>query len=297
MLNAIALWFASGAPLYWGLGIGQAACVIALDPEWRRGRFALDVLALLGIVLVVLSAAPLPWSFYVVWIVAVLALRANARYGKRPYGPLAQGLILLSGGALVVMVSHEYGYRKIPQLALTDTKVLYVIGDSLSIGADKQELNWPELTGAQIGAAVHNYSSGGATVTSAVSSAKRLDDSASFVLLEIGGNDLLKGTDPEVFAENLETLLGTVYGSNRELAMFELPLPPFHNAYGRIQREKAARYGVTLIPKRFFARVLASEGATLDGLHFSHTGHERMAEEVAELFRPKKVQKMSWEGF
>lgn len=67
--------------------------------------------------------------------------------------------------------------------------------------------------------------------------------------------------------------------------MFELPLPPFCNEFGRVQRRLAAKHGVTLIPKRVFATVLAGEEATLDSIHLSRAGHERMAEVVWGLIR------------
>ena len=65
--------------------------------------------------------------------------------------------------------------------------------------------------------------------------------------------------------------------------MFELPLPPFHHLYGRIQRKLARQFGVVLIPKRYFAKVLASPENTSDGLHLSEKGANLMADTVEEL--------------
>ena len=62
-------------------------------------------------------------------------------------------------------------------------------------------------------------------------------------------------------------------GPHRIVAMVELPLPPFCNRYGMVQRALAREHGVTLIPKRFMAGVMSRPGATVDGLHFSNTGH------------------------
>ena len=68
--------------------------------------------------------------------------------------------------------------------------------------------------------------------------------------------------------------------------MFELPLPPLSNEYGRIQRRLARRYQVRLIPKRIFISVLAGGGATLDSIHLSDDGHQRMAAEVWKVLAP-----------
>ncbi len=62
--------------------------------------------------------------------------------------------------------------------------------------------------------------------------------------------------------------------------MIELPLPPFFNEFGRIQRNLARIYGVTLIPRRRLMEVLATKGATLDTIHLSEKGHQLMAEMV-----------------
>jgi len=100
------------------------------------------------------------------------------------------------------------------------------------------------------------------------------------VLLEIGGNDVLGNTSDAEFEVALDQLLSTVCAPDREVVMFELPLPPLRNAVGRIQRRLAAEYRVTLIPKRILMGVIRSAGATSDSLHLTPKGHERMADAV-----------------
>ena len=65
--------------------------------------------------------------------------------------------------------------------------------------------------------------------------------------------------------------------------MLELPLPPLYNRFGAIQRRLARRYGVVLIPKRYFAAALSGEAATIDGLHLSPAGHRKMAAMIWSL--------------
>jgi hypothetical protein len=67
--------------------------------------------------------------------------------------------------------------------------------------------------------------------------------------------------------------------------MFELPLLPNYIAYGQIQRRISRKYGVFLIPKRYFAGVLSGAAATTDGLHLSQIGTRRMATIVSQVFR------------
>ncbi len=106
------------------------------------------------------------------------------------------------------------------------------------------------------------------------------------MLLEIGGNDLLGSPAGENFERDLQELLKRVCQPGRQVLMFELPLPPLHNEFGRVQRRLAAQCHVLLIPKRFLIDLLASEGTTLDSIHLSARGHQRMAALVWRIIRP-----------
>ncbi|HEX5106265.1 MAG TPA: hypothetical protein VFV87_20740, partial [Pirellulaceae bacterium] len=88
------------------------------------------------------------------------------------------------------------------------------------------------------------------------------------------------------FERDLDRLLERVAVPGRTIVMFELPLPPLANEYGRIQRRLAAKYGVRLIPKRVFISILAADGTTLDSIHLSDAGHQRMADAVWSIIEP-----------
>jgi acyl-CoA thioesterase-1 len=85
------------------------------------------------------------------------------------------------------------------------------------------------------------------------------------------------------FARDLEELFRGVCQPGRRVVMFELPLPPLYNEFGRIQRRLAAQYDVLLIPKRVLVDVIARDGATLDSIHLTERGHQRMAEVVWKI--------------
>ncbi|MEI6085916.1 MAG: SGNH/GDSL hydrolase family protein, partial [Verrucomicrobiota bacterium] len=90
----------------------------------------------------------------------------------------------------------------------------------------------------------------------------------------IGGNDILGPTTSTEFETDLRRLLVAAEQCAAATVMFELPLPPFGNSFGRVQRQLAQQFGVALIPKRHIAGVLAAPGTTIDGLHLSPHGHE-----------------------
>ena len=116
--------------------------------------------------------------------------------------------------------------------------------------------------------------------------ARDLTDNDHLVLVEIGGNDLLLGVSSDEFGKALDELLTNIATPNRTVMMFELPLLPNKIAYGQIQRRLSEKHGVSLIPKRYFAQVLADANATTDGLHLSASGAHRMAALVTQALSP-----------
>ena len=133
-----------------------------------------------------------------------------------------------------------------------------------------------------------NLARPGATVETALDQADGINAGKALVIVEIGGNDLLGHTDSHAFYGQLDKLLGKLKKENNRIVMFELPLLPFWNAFGKDQRVLAEKYGVTLIPKSYLAGVFGSKGATLDGLHLSQKGHNELAKAVFGLLRIEK---------
>ena len=106
------------------------------------------------------------------------------------------------------------------------------------------------------------------------------------VLIEIGGNDLLDGGRAADFERDLGVLLRAASGPGHRLLLFELPVPPLHGRWLRIQRLVAARQGCRLLPRRVLASALLQPDS-LDGLHLSPAGHGRLASLAAKvLARP-----------
>jgi acyl-CoA thioesterase-1 len=116
--------------------------------------------------------------------------------------------------------------------------------------------------------------------SAALSQINTLERNAGLILVEIGGNDVLGTTTAVKFEADLDRLLATLVQFSSDLVMFELPLPPLHNEFGRIQRELARKHSVKLVPKRILAAVLSESGVTIDSLHLSPQGHQRLAEDV-----------------
>ncbi len=133
------------------------------------------------------------------------------------------------------------------------------------------------------GLSVSNLALPGANIQSAQEQIAKIPNIPSVVILEIGGNDLLGPSSSKQFRKGLESILERLHQGGHRILMVELPLYPFKNAFGEAQRDLARKYGVTLIPKRYFTKILGTEGATLDGLHLSPAGHKLFAETIAGI--------------
>ena len=281
-MNPFVLSFASGTTFF----VGLALVLLAEGPLSRfRNRIVrplLTVAAIAGIILVAISATPLPIWAYVIWTIpAVVGLVLLSRPAPtRGICLIFEALLAASTLALCLV---EAPFHQRPTLDVPTGTTVYVLGDSISAGMGTKHLCWPVVLAETTPLRVVNLAQPGATVASAIIQARGISEPHSLVIVEIGGNDLLGGTDAETFRTKLDTLVSSLRSDQHDVLVLELPLFPFQNAYGRAQRDVVRKHGTTMLPKRFFARVLGTENGTLDGLHLSQPGHDAMAEIIANV--------------
>jgi acyl-CoA thioesterase-1 len=279
--------FGSGAVFFIGIGfvLGGVVLFTLFQRQWLK--IIASLFTVLGLLLIAVSAAPLPyWLYGLAGGATLLWLVAERSHGARL---LARRKWLRGSVAAlwVIGAALELPYHLSPILAASGHPKLYVIGDSVAAGVnDREKDTWPRLLARSHAIEVTDLSRIGATAASALKQAEDLPTNGGMILLEIGGNDLLGSTSATDFEGDLDRLLSHVCSPGRVVLMFELPLPPIRNAYGRVQRRLASEYGVVLIPKRIFLAVLTGEGMTLDSVHLARAGHEQMAEAVWSLIAP-----------
>lgn len=117
--------------------------------------------------------------------------------------------------------------------------------------------------------------------------AKKAGIQHNYVIVEIGGNDIPGSTSPSQFEIDLDALLSELHREKRHVVMLELPLPPFYHRYGMTQRRLAKKYEVALVPKRYFLSILADGDSTLDSIHLSQSGHQKMSDLMWRISRPQ----------
>ena len=281
-MNWLVVQIASGRVFFVAVALLVAAVGLRSNaaPRLRRGA---TWCLLVGLISLSVSAAPLP-----TWASAVMLLSIVAGWGASRFGANAATATATSALALLGVGLHEARYQVMPVLTAVHDRQVAVIGDSLTAGYGESDLTrkWPAILRNRHAVAVEDFSKAGATAGSAAKRLQQESIAAPVVIVEIGGNDFLGGGSVEDFEEGLDALLKAVCQPGRQVAMFELPIPPLYEGFVRVQRKLASRHGVALIPKRILLSVIAAADATVDSLHLTQQGQDRMAAVVWALLEP-----------
>jgi acyl-CoA thioesterase-1 len=282
-VNPVLLYFISGESLYSGAALLLA--VIAFSPFIHRKLVRVrNLAAWLALIMIIMAAPPFSWAVagmflltFMAWYVAWNSVVIHGRK-LRIASALILGLLIIHGVVL------EYPHRLLPRIEGAASDHLVVIGDSISAGLAPGIPPWPIVMEQATGIPVRNLSRVGATVADGIGMAAKATPNDRVVLVEIGGNDLIAGLSSGQFEKSLEIVLSRLGSPGRTVVMLELPSLPHRAGYGRVQRRLASKYGVPLIPKRYFVKVISGADATSDGLHLSSEGARRMADLVAQVF-------------
>jgi len=283
-MNPIVLQFANGNLFFVGLVMMVACLFLRLWYKSRIFGLVLRIGYIAGIVLVIFSATPLSIWLYFLWFGLCVTTALVVFSSKFSF----QSKILLSFIILLcslVMGLIELPYHLSPTIRVSPKQTIFVVGDSISAGITPKERAWPNVLADISHSKVINLAIAGSTVETALNQITGIVGSNSLVLVEIGGNDLLGHTDGKTFYTQLDQLLGKLAAGNNQIVMFELPLLPFSNAFGKAQRNLARKYNAILIPKHYMTDVFSLKDGTLDGLHLSQTGHDALANSIYNLLK------------
>jgi acyl-CoA thioesterase-1 len=181
--------------------------------------------------------------------------------------------------------------------------VLVVFGDSLSAGFGLEAgLSFPDflqkkLDGERYPWRVVNQGLSGDTTEGGVS---RIDAATvlkpEIVVLELGGNDGLRGLPLETTRANLETMIVAFQKAGAKVVLAGMTLPPnygpdYIHQFEGIFRDLAAKYKLTLIPF-LLADIVTSDMRYIqhDGLHPTAVGCEIVAGTVLRAVKPLLTQ-------
>jgi lysophospholipase L1-like esterase len=189
------------------------------------------------------------------------------------------------------------------------TKPLLVLGDStaVGVGAAKPEDSIAGLTSTYINATyVENYAVSGATTSDVFSQLEHAKLSTyDTILLQVGGNDIIRFHDVATTAKELSNLLQqlpeskhvyiTSVGNVGDATFFPFFIRPFHDslnikyhtAFAKIAKQHGATY-INLNQQSQTARFIAEPKTyyASDGLHPSSDGYRLWFEIISPFLKP-----------
>lgn len=280
-MNWLVYHIVSGHAYFTGVILLLVAALASTDSRAVVKR--IQVLSFcVGFVAVVVSSTAIPYLVYIVAAAATLAW-VISRY-RMTWRNRAQRAFV---AVWVLAGLAELPYHLMPSLNLAVDRSIGIIGDSVTAGFGEDETaeTWPSLLAREHNLQIQDISHVSETASSALKRAMSHPITASVVIIEIGGNDILGTTTAAQFERDLNALMTFLTATGRQIVMFELPLPPFYHEYGCAQRTIAAKHHVDLIPKRIFLSVISDRQATLDTIHLSQSGHHRMVDCVWRVVR------------
>lgn len=177
-------------------------------------------------------------------------------------------------------------------------ETVLVVGDSISAGygLDRQDQGWVALLGEKLrprGIAVVNASVSGDTTAGGLT---RLDEllrrvAPGIVILELGGNDGLRGLTPAQMRANLVAMIDQSRAAGARVLLLGMQIPPnygkrYADLFQRVYGEVAEATGVALVP--FLLQGVGGQDALMqaDGLHPNAAAQPLLLEQVWQGLEP-----------
>lgn len=125
-----------------------------------------------------------------------------------------------------------------------------------------------------------------------------LSSKPSIVILELGGNDGLRGLDLKETRSNLEKIIQRLQAAGVTVVLAGMKLPPNYGAdyttrFSAIYRELARAYHLTLMP--FFLEGVATQAGLnqADGIHPTGAGYRVVVENLMQMLEPLLAKESS----
>lgn len=183
-------------------------------------------------------------------------------------------------------------------VAKAGTLEIVGLGDSLMAGYELPEGDgFPAVLEAALKAKGFDVGVANAGVSGDTTSGglERLDwsapDGTELVILELGGNDALRGISPAISRDNLDKMLTRLKERNIRVVLAGMLAPPsmgkdYEAAFNPLFTELATKHAVPLIP--FFLEGVAGQAALQlsDRIHPNRAGVDKMVENALPIILP-----------
>jgi acyl-CoA thioesterase-1 len=181
-----------------------------------------------------------------------------------------------------------------------DAPLILVLGDSLSAGYGMDAADtWVSLLEARLNENGQSYrilnsSISGDTTQGGLARLPRLLDryQPAFVIIELGGNDGLRGIDPDVTRNNMTSMIrqSQVTGARVLLAGIRLPPnygPAYLEKFESMYADLAGEFGTLLVPFILEGVVFEPGMMQEDGIHPNERGQPVLLDNVWQVLGPE----------
>ena len=186
------------------------------------------------------------------------------------------------------------------QIALSETsKKFLILGDSISAGYGIDlDRKWTSILQRKLDSSgknlrIINASVNGESTSGGLSRIESLMKSHSpdYLLIELGGNDALRGYPVDKIKSNLIEICKKASKENIFIMLMQIKIPPnygriYTQAFESIYNEIADELGILLVPFMLENIALDSNLMLPDGIHPNEKGQPFIAEEVYKWLEP-----------
>jgi acyl-CoA thioesterase-1 len=177
--------------------------------------------------------------------------------------------------------------------------VMLILGDSLSAGYGmNSDQSWVHLLGLRLIDTGHAYrilnsSISGDTTQGGLARLPRLLDryQPRIVIIELGGNDGLRGINPDITRTNMTSMIQSSQQSGAKVLLAGIKLPPNYGAdyieqFESMYADLAREYETLLVPFFMDGVVFKSGLLQADGIHPNEKGQPVLLENVWRILEP-----------
>jgi len=208
---------------------------------------------------------------------------------------------------VIVSVATHAASDESPAKPVQDNEcVIVIVGDSLSAAYGMEiSQSWPSLLQERLiqngySCRVFNSSIAGDTTQGGLARLPGLLDrhAADIVVLELGGNDGLRGLPIETTRDNLSSMIEQSQTAGAVVVLAEMRIPPnyglsYTEKFNAIYTELTTRYGITMLP--FLLQDIALEAGMMqaDGIHPTAEAQAQIVDQVWRVVQPLLPQEVA----
>ena len=201
---------------------------------------------------------------------------------------------LIAGVTVAIVCQMTRGQGQVDHESL-----ILILGDSLSVGYGIEvEEGWVQLLQSRIGTGgfdhrVVNASISGDTTRGGLARLESLlvEHAPAIVIVELGGNDGLRGLSLKETYHNLASIVDTIIQHDSRVLLVGIRLPPnygpaYTQRFEAIYSELAERFSVPLVPFLLEGVALNSSLMQPDGIHPRRQAQPLLLDNVWPYLRP-----------